>query len=779
MIKKLMLAALCMHLILSMVFPCALAEDKELLKWPEDENMPRAYMDGLIAVDDSLLMFMRGSDGRSAGADLYRWAPGMEDAEKLAEGLFVSSWCASEQEMLDTVANCEAEYGVKMDPSHMITGTFTDGKRLMAYNVVSGAVFEVKAEGGKATYEDILTIKDTSFLFHQEGEDRWLTDCRNVILADNRLIFLVWDYDTTHDFTRLISVDLTTGETVVSKQENVKRAVLGKDGQLLLVIRDDMNAYDSKTNTWAKPTLALWDPAADAVTEIGQLDAEDSNIAVTYSQTLDALVYLENCRVMAVREDQAAKQVGYVPCNWASRISTVGDSVAIEYAQGNCAVLLRTVSWDYNENDRLLVSGGYLDEGGRLFTSRYPQVPLYGVDYNSGLEGLSQAMSAGEKAPDVIELHIAYTQFDTLMRKGYCEDLSGNANITAYTDRLYPCFREAVSKDGKLFAVPLTAFSYDAWYVANGVMEEMKLTFDDIPKNLIDLCAFVTRWNDEWVDEFPQFAPMEYTENYKATILRYMMEGYMGSCQAQGKEVRFDTPEFQAMLAALDAMRVDKLEKGVARENEDEVGYRQGLLMHGYSLVGAFAMTNEYRTFLPITLTADTPFKTGVEMVALFVNPKSSHKEMAYNYIQCMIEALNDNARCTMLADETEPVRNLYYDQMIKSEEAWLATLEKKLAEADEADKKELESSIEVEKKWLASAEENYYYQISPKQLAFFQEEIAPAMYVRKPTFLRGADSENEELQTLIDRYLAGQLKTDQFIKAIDSKLQMMQMEDW
>ena len=29
----------------------------------------------------------------------------------------------------------------------------------------------------------------------------------------------------------------------------------------------------------------------------------------------------------------------------------------------------------------------------------------------------------------------------------------------------------------------------------------MGLTEDDLPTNLIDLCAFITRWNDEWYDD--------------------------------------------------------------------------------------------------------------------------------------------------------------------------------------------------------------------------------------------------------------------------------------
>ena len=53
-------------------------------------------------------------------------------------------------------------------------------------------------------------------------------------------------------------------------------------------------------------------------------------------------------------------------------------------------------------------------------------------------------------------------------------------------------------------------------------------------------------------------------------------------------------------------------------------------------------------------------------------------------------------------------------------------------------------------------------------------------MYVKKPTFLSGTqDSVSPELRTLMDRYQAGQIKLEQFIRDADNKIMMMQMEDY
>ena len=66
------------------------------------------------------------------------------------------------------------------------------------------------------------------------------------------------------------------------------------------------------------------------------------------------------------------------------------------------------------------------------------------------------------------------------------------------------------------------------------------------------------------------------------------------------------------------------------------------------------------------------------------------------------------------------------------------------------------------------------------KALAYFRENVAPYLYVQQPTFLNSSSSDkNAELQTLMDRYTAGQINTEQFIKEADKKLRMMQMEDY
>lgn len=106
--------------------------------------------------------------------------------------------------------------------------------------------------------------------------------------------------------------------------------------------------------------------------------------------------------------------------------------------------------------------------------------------------------------------------------------------------------------------------------------------------------------------------------------------------------------------------------------------------------------------------------------------------------------------------------------------------LEAQLAEAPEAEKKDYQMMIDEQKAWNEEYKATERWEISAEAIARYDEQIVPHMYVKKPTFLGGTqDSVSPELRTLMDRYQAGQIKLEQFIRDADNKIMMMQMEDY
>lgn len=763
-----LMAAMCM------LFSTALAVDASIL--PKGDEDSWISVTARTTVGDTLYLVVEGTDG----SGLYHWTEDMPQAEKLADNVYFAGYFSSMEEVETVVAGRNEEKGTSLDPQYTLSLLFSDGERLLGLNGYNGKIFSMKVENGAVVYEDVAVMPDTSLLFHTEEDYSYLLSTTQYTVAGGKLLYLVEDYSPMGELDyRLLSIDLTSGETKRCTVEFPQRVAGWKDGKALILCWDAMNAYDPDTGEMAKPSIVLYDPAADAAETVGEFPS-DSVPYITYSAKLDALVYTENCRITALVDNKTPVQVGYIPLDWSYDTVVVGDT----FLDCSGQVTGRTMSLNYNSDVSLNVYGDYMDQGTIDFTSKYPQVPVYTMnEYYGSLEEISQAMVSGDSTIDVLRMTTAYDSFFRLMEKGYCADLSGNAELMAYAERLHPTLREALMKDGKLYALPVYAYSYDGWYVANGVMEEMGLTIDDIPTNFVELCQFATRWNDEWVEEYPQFTLIEYCEDYKQQIFYYMMNGYLNYCTATGQEVRFTSPEFRAMLEALEAMRADALTRGANLENEDEVGYRQGLFMPNYTVVGSFDTASEYRTFIPMTLTADTDYVTGVNMEVVFINPKCENMQEAMNLLLCKLQAIEKNSThqaYTLFADRTEPLENEYFERNVESMEEYIAQMEEELAEIPEAEKKDYQMMLDSEKEYLEKYKLTGRWSISEEDIRHYHEDIVPNMYVIKPTFMDGSqDNAAPELNTLMERYLAGQIKLEQFIRDADNKMLMMQMEDY
>ncbi len=121
---------------------------------------------------------------------------------------------------------------------------------------------------------------------------------------------------------------------------------------------------------------------------------------------------------------------------------------------------------------------------------------------------------------------------------------------------------------------------------------------------------------------------------------------------------------------------------------------------------------------------------------------------------------------------------NPRYEEYLKDWKETLAGMEKEYETADPEVKKDLEMSIEYYKKMIDDPSE-YQYIISSEKLTFYREKVAPFMFVPGKTVLNTYDKDgNSEFYTQLQMYQDGALTLDQFIKEVDKRLRMMQLED-
>ena len=714
-----------------------------------------------------------------AGPVLSYWKPGMEANVNIAkdgngQALVYAGYYSSAEDL----ENAQDEAGNPIDGTHAISYLVENGEQLLAVNALTGLVFEVKIDGDKAVFTDLVTVKNTDIFYHVEDDYRYGVTMSGRAIADGKLLLTMNDWDNQgKQITALYLIDLQTGELTTSGVEHVIGVTGYKDGKALAIIYDSDNAYDEATQTIKYPSVAMYDPKTDTVQTAFDLDTYVDT--VRYCEALDAIVYLDNTRIMGYLNLTEKKQLGYAPVNYASNMAVIGNAILISTWE---ETVVREMSTSFRTDAYLNVSGAWMDDGTKLFVSRNPNVPVYfSNNYATDVESLSQAMVSGDDSLDLVALSVGYSSIDTLMKKGYCADLSGYPELVDAVNRMQPCVRDAVMKDGKLYAVPVDFSSWGFFYNQR-ILQEIGLTEDDLPHNWVEMCEFVTEWNDAYADEYGEYSLFDYISSTKAQLMDWMMEDYMAWCMAKGQDVTFDTPEFRAIMEALEKVECDVVDQKASDAMKSDA-YFESLFMNGYQVVGAFDwMTNteyDYQRYLPMSLTDGTEQVIACDLNVMFINPRTKNMDEAVKLLECKLEAMTEEQKHCIYENETEPVLNPNYANMVKQEQEVVENLKAMLEKADESEKKDLEESLKWEENYLATRLPRYEYSVSAEQIAYFQENIVPKLTVRKTTFLSGTkDNSATELNDLMDRFREGQISMDQFIREADNKMRMMRLEN-
>ena len=769
--KRLLCALLCAVLAVSML-PAALAENAMVQVGDSDS----IYVREMLTVGDTVYMLVNEySDGD--GMCLYSWKPGQEQALQLVKNLAEVYDGMSEEDL-----NMLRENG--QDVEHAITLLFTDGASLMAMNCISGLIFRIVPGEAGVTYEDMVTVSNLKAFIREEEDYSYFATPEQSLVVNGTLLCMVPDYTPDYDnFYRLVRVDLKDGATAESAVKEIREIIPYKDGKALLLQRQTKDYYDNDKNSFLPFTLAVYDADADTAQSVGTLDVNEYQLRWTWCDALQAPVWVDGGRIMALVDDlKTTKQVGFLPVNYANRMAVMGTTLVC--ADYDKTLYVRDMSLDFNPEASLNLYGLYSTDARLLFNSRYPNVPVYDAEeYYSGLEAIAQAMVTGSDSLDILCMSISYSQFTTMLRKGYCADLSASSAITDAVGRMYPVFQEAVkNKNGAICAVPISAWS-SGWYVNRYVMEDVGLTMEDMPTNYIELCQFVTRWNEEFADEYDMYTVFSTSgaDYMKNNLFDYILRDYINYCQATTGSVRFNTDLFRSLVAAVESVECRDI-RPTYEESGDGI-WRDSLLDYGFSVVGNFRTKDEddYAIMLPMALTADTEVINTADVDVVFVNPRSKQFDLALRYVECVLETVEkESTGYVLFADKTEPRMNEYYETAVKQMERDIAELEEAMKNADESERREYEEGLASQREWLEEYKAKYRYDISPEGLAYYQTEIVPTIAVGKQTFLNASsrESANAELQTLIKRYKEGQIKIDQFIKEADNKLTMMEMED-
>jgi ABC-type glycerol-3-phosphate transport system substrate-binding protein len=654
-----------------------------------------------------------------------------------------------------------------------------DGK-LYGLNTVKGSLLllTVTADGVSISEEAVL---DWDSMFVQEADYSYSRQIFSAALMSNCLYLLVQQPSDNWNDYDLLAFDLATGAQTKVAAENVHAIARYENGQLLCNVFDWENTYTSDGKP-ILPALSVLDPTTQSLAKL--VDFPSAQIGgLCYSSESGMVYALGRGELYGSKPGNAFETIAYMPVDYP------GDQMPAAVLSGGLyaaipnygSVYVRNTDPAFKASRVLRIAGGNSDNVTKAFQAAHPELPVIFQDgFFSGAEQISQQMVSGSDSADLFIISLSYGGFSSLRDKGYVSDLSGSAVLTEAVSKMYPQYVKDIFKDGKLIAFPCRFSGYGLGYSPD-ILKEIGI--EQPPKTLPELMDLYVDWVEEYSQKFTGYTLMENISDIRLELLNNILMTYLAHYGRTGEDLKFDTPIFKSLLAKLDEVSpiLEELNPSEEEQQGSTVTYSSGYDNKPTSLISNYfsfypAEYYDDRGYQPLPLALDEGMDPALfsQIDVFVVNPNSPNQDLAKTYLEFFAQNMPRDYSITFFPDDNTPVENPSYAREMEDIQKNIDDLKAQMKTADPEAMKSLEESLKNLEDYLAYREKSRFS--IPEKVITQYRDLVP--YVCSDSeymeFLMGS----QEAVTLLQRFMQGEMETEQFVKEFDRKLQMMRMEN-
>ena len=754
--KKITLLCI-LTLALSLLALPALAAPGDAALFPADMSNRGSRVDSVAVWEGTYYIVYDGQ--------IYTWHVGDEAPALLAEKM--QEYQVSEEET-----------------SNLLLNVYIQDGKLYTINKEAGLLIPLKIENGVASAEKIVKLDytDLSYTETWSGHDYvYPLSMVNWTFCGGKL-FMTALNDNGNDNERLfVSFNPETGEKTMYETKGVYKCTPYKDGKLLCMVVDENGMWDNEKEQYRPLSFSIFDPETDTLAPVGEIAGIEPYklSAVLYDAAADTLYLPVSEKIYRSVSFGPLELCAYVPISYFEEAYYRGMPAVYDngyvLAKGENGLFARNVDPQYLPEFALSIYGGYADYAHNQAIAKLDDlaVTFYDKAYYSTAQEMGQALVSGENQIDILKLSLSYIDFQRLMDKGYCYDLSASETLSAYADSLYPFIKEGMSKDGKLYAVPVDCYNHVFSYTT--ALDELGLP---APATLLDLVQFLQDWGDNgYYETYSEYQPIDWV-GIKSQLFNLALSLYQDYCEATKQPLSFSSPLLRQVLQAVENLDVSdwetKLDWETATDEDWNDFYQRDFLFLDYSNLSPRYYSKESTVMQPLKLTEDTPLAIGMEIEVFFINPRSAHPEAALRYLEAYVESMDVFEKVKMCPAMNDPIENPQYESNIKAMEQRLAEVKAAAEKAEGADKTDAEEQVKM-------VEESMTQYAAKARYTATAESIAAYRAWDQYFFLRTANvlsTDDGDMSSLTQRYLDGQIPLDQFLQEADAKLRLMQLEN-
>ena len=642
-----------------------------------------------------------------------------------------------------------------------------------------------KLENGQIILEDSgLPELDKEYLIESYDDSEYFAGLYGGFTAGNYLVTM--SYGAT---PRVIIFDLTDGSCRTIDTTFEYNIELAPNDDSSFLLSKGIWTPDYSTADVSISKVNLEDLTEEPLTEVKGM--KDSRLSLCYDKENNILYYVSSGELWAMPDLDQEKAQAVNECPEASpNTILLPDGYVLIWS--NKSVIIRNTDPTQRAGTTLRVfdtfGGDLLNEAIFEMSKNRSDVSVVLQQEWDSKNDILQAMMNRDGGTDIYVLRYEGNDFRALKNRGYTADLSDNAQIAGYFDRMYPWVQDALKKDGKIIGIPLYFYG-DALNINLAVWKKIGGTEEELPKT----------WNQffDWVATMPKRLEGTDTvlvESYmdqqylRSSITQIIMSEYQAVMDSKGVDYSYNSPMLTDLLKRLDTVDYEAL--GIPEEyvydenNESEYTWHEPLLnSYGYNGYNSYA---DY-TPLVLGLTEEEPAVMPVTIYTAFVNPYSEHQEEAKELLALMLKNEDIYTQYGLYTDKTEPVKRPDAEELKERHEKDLADMKKQLERATDETRSQLEEAISSEEKYWAENGERLSWTISQAMIDGYLK-LNPFFRVQDYVLiddLWDTDDQKERdkiMNSLFGYYVEEEEKVEKIsleevLNLIDQKIQMKRKE--
>ena len=423
------------------------------------------------------------------------------------------------------------------------------------------------------------------------------------------------------------------------------------------------------------------------------------------------------------------------------------------------------------------------DAGWQAFSARHPGVRLQHSNdvYYQNTAEISRALLTGEMRCDVLGITTLSIDPVPMMTKGYLADLSANPQIQATLQRMYPAVRDAVTVQGKIYALPCSA-QINYLRIDRAVWEEAGLDTAHIPDTAEALLIFLEDWCDrmetdpvEGVSVVANLDPTLYTAaTYTKILTEWLIESFYMQTQYAGQPVEFSPDTLIPLLSRCQGIgrRLYQIEKHPL----DATGFGKTLLVQEQRPY----WVADYRDVVFLRFSKDQP-KLFLTYLNLCVLPEGAeHQDMALELLGDLAARL-DESKTLLFFSDAGLVMQPHYKANRANVEYWIGETERQL----QSDQLTEDTRINLEDKLLRlraslarmDTDEGKYV-MTQEKLDEYRQYVAPYLFIQRPDgFFALCTEDHTALENLEKEFSENVIDARQLITELNRVGWMIRLE--